>query len=41
MLVVEEKVFGAVIGNVDIVPTVVVEVRGSYSHGAADTCADA
>ena len=40
MLVVKQEIFRAVVGNVDVVPAIVVEVRRRHSHGAAHIGAD-
>ena len=37
----KEKIFRAVIGNVNVIPSVVVEVRRGHAHGAAHVSADA
>src|ERR1019366_4150768 len=39
VFVVEEKVFRAIVGHVDVVPTIVVKVTGCHAHGAAYKCA--
>ena len=41
MLVVKQEVFRAVVGHVDVVPAVVVEVCRRHSHGAAHISGDA
>ena len=41
MLVMEEKVLRAVVGDVDVGPAIAVEVSRSHAHGAADGCANA
>ena len=40
MLVMKEEIFRAVVGHIDVVPSVVVKVRGGYTHGAAHVGAD-
>src|ERR1035437_4711659 len=41
VLVMKQEILGPVIGNVNVIPTVVVEVRRGYAHGAPYVGADA
>ena len=41
VLVVEEEVLRAVVGDVNVIPSVVVEIRRRHAHGAAHISADA
>ena len=41
VLVVKEEVLRAIVGHVDVVPAVVVEIRRRHAHGAAHESADA